>query len=254
MKKLYKIIIICSGIVLLFVLLINIPENRNEFTTPHFTFRYSSSIDSSSIVGLSKILESSYSKVGSNLQTSPAQHIEVNIYSQRWRYIQATKNWGASGSIEGISTLHFIENTWLDSEISKTAVHEFTHAVVLKLLIDREPHPLDVEGFDKKFSKLPVWIWEAVSVYEAGEFHDPKSLEYFKNGKYPQISELNNRSKGQKIYTCGYTLIEYILNTYGQDTLIRLIESYGDIQTILNITEEQFSKDWHTFLSEKYLK
>lgn len=254
MKKLYKIIIICSEIVLLFVLFINIPENRNELNTPHFTFLFSSSIDTVNIVGLSKVLESSYSKIGSNLQTSPAQHIEVNIYSQRWRYIQATQNWGASGSIEGISTLHFIENTWLDSEISKTAVHEFTHAVVLKLLIDREAQPLDVNKFDEKFSKLPVWIWEAVSVYEADEFHEPKTLEYFKHGKYPQISELNDRLKGQKIYTCGYTLIEYILNTYGQDTLIRLIESYGDIQSVLNISEEQFSRDWYAFVSEKYLE
>jgi len=200
MKKYYKIIIVFSIIVLILALLINIPENRKDFKTPHFNFLFSSSIDSSNIVELSKVLEASYSKISNNLNTIPADNIEVNIYAQRWRYVKATGHWNASGNVEGISKLHFIENTWLESEISKIAVHELTHAIFLKLLIDREPEPLNVENFNEKFSKLPIWIWEAVSVYEPEQFYDPKTLNYLNNGKYPDISELNNRSKGQKIY------------------------------------------------------
>ena len=254
MKKLHKIIIICSTIVLLFLIFINVPENRKEIKTTHFTFLFSSSIDSSSIVGISKILEDSYSKISSNLNTTPANNIEVNIYAQRWRYIKATGHWSASGNIEGISKLHFVENTWLDSEISKIAVHEFIHTVVLKLLIDLESQSMDSQSFDEKFSTFPVWLWEAICVYEAEQFYDPRTLEYFNNGKYPEISELNIRSKGQKIYTCGYTIIEYVLNEYGRDNLIELIESYGDIKNVLNVTEEQFSTDWYNFINEKYLK
>ena len=62
---------------------------------------------------LSKELEGSYTRVSNNLNTKPADNIEVNIYSQRWRYIKSTGNWSASGSIEGIAKLHFVENTWL---------------------------------------------------------------------------------------------------------------------------------------------
>lgn len=254
MKKHHKIIVVLSIIALLLGIFINIPENRKELKTPHFNFVYSGSIDSSNIVVLSKVLESSYLKISNNLNTIPADNIEVNIYAQRWRYIRATGHWNASGNVEGISKLHFIENTWLESEISKIAVHEFTHAIFLKLLIDREPEPLNTEKFDEKFAKLPVWIWEAVSAYEAEQFYDPKTLNYFNNGKYPDISELNNRSKGQKIYTCGYTIIEYILHEYGRDKLITLIESYGDIKIVLNVSEEQFSKDWYMFMQKKYLK
>ena len=72
--------------------------------------------------------------------------------------------------------------------------------------------------------------------------------------KLPEISELNNRSKGQKIYTCGYTIIEYILHEYGREKLITLIGSYGDIKNVLNVSKEQFSKDWYMFLQEMYLK
>ena len=241
------------GVILLFFVFISIPQSKKEIKTKSFTFLFSSDIDSSSIFELSEVLEGSYSKVHNNLNTKPASNIEVNVYSQRWRYIKATGNWSASGSIEGISKLHFLENTWLESDIGKIAVHEFVHAVVLKLLIDKEPQPLDVEKFDEKFSKLPVWIWEGVSVYEANQFYDPNTLEYFKNGKFPQLLELNTRSKGQKIYTCGYVLIEFILKKYGRDKLIKLIESYGDLENTFNVSEEQFVHNWHKFVNEKYI-
>jgi hypothetical protein len=252
MKKLKYLLILISIIILVLSIIVNIPENRKEIKTTHFTFLFSRSIDSSSIVGLSKALESSYSKISSNLNTTPAENIEVNIYAQRWRYIKASGHWSASGSVEGISKLHFVEDAWLDTEISKIAIHEFVHAVVLKLLIDREPKPLNAERFDEKFSTFPIWLWEGVSVYEAEQFYEPKTLAYFSNGRYPQISELNNRSDGQKIYTCGYTIIEYILKEFGKDKLIELIESYGDLKKVLDLTEEQFSSNWYHFIKNKY--
>lgn len=252
MKRFKQVLLIGSALLLIFVIVVNIPENRKEFKTTHFTFLFNSSIDSSNIVHLSKVLESNYSRIGDNLNTQPAEHIEVNIYAQRWRYIKASGNWNASGSIEGISKLHFMENAWLETEISKIAIHEFVHTVVLKLLIDKASKPLNIEKFDQKFSELPVWIWEAVSTYEADQFYDPNSLEYFKNDRYPQISELNNRSDGQKIYTCGYTLIEYILEEYGKNKLIELIASYGNIEDVLSVTEKEFSDNWHQYLKNKY--
>lgn len=253
MKKKYKILIILLSVILFLFVFINIPESKKEIKTKNFTFLFSSGIDSSSIVELSKVLEENYSKISNNLNTKPASNIQVNVYSQRWRYIKTTRNWSASGSIEGVSKLHFLENSWLESDIGKIAVHEFVHAVVLKLLIDKEPQPLDVEKFDEKFSKLPVWIWEGVSVYEANQFYDPNTLEYFKNDKFPQLLELDTRSKGQKIYTCGYILIEYILNDYGRDKLIKLIESYGDLENTFKVSEEQFVANWRQFVNEKYI-
>src|SRR5680860_597375 len=132
MKKTYRILIILLGVILLFFVFINFPESKKEIKTKSFTFLFSSGIDSSSIVELSEVLEESYLKVRNSLNTEPASNIEVNVYSQRWRYIKATGNWSASGSIEGISKLHFLENTWLENDIGKIAVHEFVHAVVLK--------------------------------------------------------------------------------------------------------------------------
>ncbi len=67
----------------------------------------------------------------------------MNIYDQRWRYFKATGHWTASGNIEGISKLHFIEFSRLETEVGKITIHEFRHAVVLKLLLNLETQPVD---------------------------------------------------------------------------------------------------------------
>jgi len=254
MKKLKKILLVISIIFLTVFIIVSIPENRKEIKTKHFTFLFSSSSDTTKIAGLADALESNYLRIGNDLKTIPADNIETNIYAQRWRYVKATKNWGGSGNIEGISKLHFVEQAWGETDSKKVAIHEFAHTVTLKLLLDHEPQPLNSKKFDKKFSTFPTWLWEGISVYEAQQFVDPKTLPYLNNGQYPTITELNNRIKGGKIYSCGYTIIEYILFKYGQENLIKLIENYGDIKTILNVTEEQFSNEWYEFVKTKYLK
>lgn len=199
-------------------------------------------------------MENSYAGISSDLKTTPASDIEIHIYAKRWRYIKATKNWNASGNIEGVSKLHFIAGAINETGSSKVAVHEFTHAVILKLLVDQEPQPLDGKAFDKKFSNFPTWLWEAISVYEANQFVDPKTLPYLNNNQYPTIAELNNRYKGGKIYTCGYTIIEYLLTTYQQDKFIALIKNYGSLQNTLGVSDDTFCKEWYQFVKEKYLQ
>jgi hypothetical protein len=254
MKKLKKILLIITILFLTVFIIISIPENRKEIKTKHFTFLFSSSIDTTKVAGLSDALESSYLRIGNDLKTTPADNIETNIYAQRWRYIKATKNWGGSGNIEGISKLHFVEQAWGETDGKKVAVHEFAHTVTLKLLIALEPQPLNSKDFDKKFSTFPTWLWEGISVYEAQQFVDPKTLPYLNSGQYPAITELNNRLKGGKIYSCGFTIIEYILVRYGRDGFIKLIENYGNLKMTFNVTEEQFCNGWYEFVKTKYLK
>jgi len=254
MKKLKKILLLLVILILTFFIIISIPENRKSIKIGHFTFLFSSNIDTTKIAELSDALENNYQRVGNDLKTTPADNIETNIYAQRWRYIKATKNWGGSGNIEGISKLHFVEQAWGETDSKKVAVHEFAHTVTLKLLLDHESQPLNPKNFDNKFSRFPVWLWEGISVYEAQQFIDPKTLSFLNNGQHPNITELNNRLKGGKIYSCGFTIIEYILFKYGQDDLIRLIENYGDLKNTINVTDEQFCNDWYEFVKTKYLQ
>ncbi|HEV8505214.1 MAG TPA: hypothetical protein VGQ53_07445 [Chitinophagaceae bacterium] len=253
MKKSQKLFILLAIVVLMLSIIYFTPESKKEIKTEHFTFIFSKSIDRATISELANTLETNYSTIGADLKTQPASNIETNIYSQRWRYIKATGNWSASGNIEGTSKLHFVEQAWGESDSKKVAVHEFAHTVTLKLLLDNESQPINSKSFDKKFSSFPTWLWEAISVYEAKQFVDPKTLPYL-NGHYPAISELNNRAKGGKIYSCGYTIIEYILSKYGKDNLINLVKNYGNLKSTFNIPDDQFCKDWYAFVKEKYLK
>ena len=221
--------------------------------TAHFTLLFNQDIDTAKIANLAQALEESYPRISNDLKTTPAANIETNIYSQRWRYIKVTKNWGGSGNIEGISKLHFMDKAWGEEESKKVAIHEFAHTVTLKLLLDLEPQPPNPRDFDKKFSTFPIWLWEGISVYEAQQFVDPKTLPFLNNGQHPDITELNNRVKGGKIYSVGYTIIEYILVRYGQLGLIKLIENYGNLNATFKLTEEQFGNGWYNYVKTKYL-
>lgn len=254
MIKLKNIILIIAILLFTVFIIILIPESREKLKTKHFTFLYSKNIDKSKINQLSDALETNYQRIANNLKTSPSNNIEVNIYSQRWRYIKATKNWSGSGNIEGISKMHFVEEAWGENDSKKVAVHEFAHTVTLKLLLNQEQEPVDSKKFDKNFSSFPKWLWEGISVYEAEQFVDPKTLPYLNNEQYPSITELNDRLKGGKIYSCGFTIIEYIIYKYGHDNYIQLIKNYGDLKRTLNISEDQFCKEWHEFAKTKYLK
>lgn len=195
-------------------------------------------------------LEACYAQISTNLQTTPARPIEVFIYETRSGYIRATGNRGASGSIEGAGKLHMLQVSRDGDKAETVAVHEFAHAVTLKLLTDHEPQPLDAAKFDKKFKKFPIWLWEAIAVYEAHQFRHPKSLSFITKNSYPSLEELNDRSNG-KIYKAGYCVIEYILSKYGRDGLITLILSHGDVGA-LKTTKAEFSKGWHDFVINKY--
>jgi hypothetical protein len=253
MRTLKILLVLLAGLGIGAFILLSMPENRQQIKTKHFMFRFSSSIDPANITGLADALENNYQRIGNDLVTTPEDRIEVNLYAQRWRYLRATKNWSGSGSIEGTSKLHFVEQAWEEPDSRKVALHEFAHTVTLKLLLEQAPQPFDAKNFDDKFATFPTWLWEAISVYEAQEFVDPKSLPYLTSGRTLTIAELNKRTKGGKIYSCGYTIIEYILLKYRKEGLLKLIANYGDLQTTFNVTDEQFCSAWYEFVKKKYL-
>jgi hypothetical protein len=220
-------------------------------TTPHFTFITHGSVDTAVVSALASALEGNYERITDDLQTVPFSPIEVNIYAAQWRYILATGNWFASGHIEGPAKMHFVEDSGSPDGSWKIALHEFTHAVFLKRMIDAAPLQFDRTHFDRTFQSLPVWLWEAVSVYEAGQFRDPRTLKYLNAGTHPTLAQLNDRSNGM-IYGCGYTIIEFIHHRYGKEKLLALITQNGDLRKVLNISDEEFTTEWYRFVLSKY--
>jgi hypothetical protein len=198
-------------------------------------------------------LEAGYARVSTDLKTTPEQPFNAYLYASRLGYAWATGNWGASGSAEGPGKLHLMVSQPDGEKPEVVAVHEFAHSVTLKLLLDHAPQPLDVADFDRKFEMFPVWLWEAIAVYEANQFSHPRRLGFISKTSYPSLADLNNRTQGGKIYKAGYTLIECILADHGQDGLIKLILAYGDTK-VLGKTSEEFAKSWHDFVVKKYFQ
>lgn len=246
-----KMTVAVVGIILLTLfLVIFLPENNIVYKSRHFTFSYSSSISQQRIEALAKNLEKAYVSISQKMQTLPEDIIDVNIYAAHWRYAKATGNFMASGSIEGPAKLHFVDE---GQSITKVAVHEFTHTVVLKMLIDREPLPFNRDSFEHRFPTFPVWLWEAVSCYEAAQKSDLQKLPYLANGTYPSLAELSNRSAGGKIYAVGYSIIEFILQKWGQQKLVELIHGYGNLSLVWKVTDVEFGRQWYDFIKNKYL-
>ncbi len=222
-------------------------------TSEHFSYVFNNQIDSRTVKEIAQALENNYSRIGKDLKTVPAKPIEVFLYSNRWDYARETGQWTASGDIRGPAQLHFLPKGRAVKDYKKTAVHEFAHAVTFKLLIDHLPPPADEQKLEQKFASLPVWLWEGVACYEAGEFEHPRAMPYFSGERTLTLKELNSR-KGEKIYRVGYLLIEYVLHQYGQDKLIELLTRDGDLSSVLQVSEDEFERGWYEFVQDKYLK
>ncbi len=65
----------------------------------------------------------------------------------------------------------------------------------------------------------------------------------------PTLESLNS---GNRIYLVGYTLIEFIVQTYGKEKLPQLITSYVDVKNVLGISMKEFEQEWHAFVEKKY--
>jgi hypothetical protein len=227
-------------------------RSKASSPSPHFELTCSSDHSTEQVSDILERLESNYQRIGDALKTVPPAKVMVILYDNRWAYSRATGHWGASGNIEGPEKLHVL---WEGDKTAENAVHEFAHAVTLKLLLDREPRPLDSKVFEEKFTnRFPVWLWESVACYHANQLQDVGSLPYVRPGRYPSLSELNQRGKGGKVYQVGYTIAEFILVKWGSDALVRLIAEYGDVRKALAMNEEEFWLSWCRFVRTKYVE
>ena len=120
----------------------------------------------------------------------------------------------------------------------QNAEHEFAHVVTLNI--------------NHNISNNPRWLWEAVAVYEAKEFFEPASLSYMSPG-IPTLDQLDVAyDQGFWVYQVGYVLIEYVVETWGMDTVIALIRAHGDVAGVLGITVAEFEGGWHAWLEREY--
>jgi hypothetical protein len=148
------------------------------------------------------------------------------------------KHLGVQGYIFSRNDIALYNN----NRIIENAEHEFVHIASSYL--------------NERFGNNPRWLWESVAIYEAGEFNEPKNIDYLRNGNFSTISELNgmvNAIVPNKIYQTGYLLSEFIINEWNRSTYLKLIKSSGNINLTLKVSEQEFERKWKLYISKKYL-
>ena len=118
-------------------------------------------------------------------------------------------------------------------DLKRLLLHEFTHVVTTALT-----------GGKTQID----WLWEGTSKYLAQDrdFSEWYYKEMLEKG-LPEFYMLKDESR----YTYGYSMVEYIIQTYGREKLIELLVQQGDIEDVLNITEDEFQDGWKGLLEEK---
>ena len=208
----------------------------------HFQFFFDGLSDAP-LRPIAEALEDNYDRIVSDLGIDSMPVVRVKV----WRYregfygemerLLGVRYPGADGYVYGGEELH----VRLVDDAPIKAVHELAHVVSLNL--------------NPTFANDPRWLWEAVAIYEAGQFVHPSGLGYMARGDYPSIQELNSGfgTGGNKIYSVGYVLAEYIVEGWGMDALRELITANGDVSAVLGVSVDEFQQGWHGWVEARYL-
>jgi len=237
-------------IIYLSIVLTSCANKDNEEPAPsitiegdRFSFVLNDGLQQSIIPSIQGKLDENYSRVLADLDVAAMNKVQVSIWGDRTNFYDNMRSttgtifYGAAGWIPNKQEVRIF---YVGNSTAQVVLHEFCHAVSLNV--------------NSTIGNNPRWLWEAVAIYEAGEFINPKTINYIVNGVYPTLAELNSdyNTGNNKIYNVGYLLAEYIIAIWGKSSFVNLIKSNGNIEQTLEISTQQFEVGWKNFVIEKY--
>jgi len=209
--------------------------------TKHFVLKGNPDIHY--IKRIAQALESSYSRITTDLEINLDQPIQVYVHTTQRRLHSALgvldgPKWLRAGHIWGL--MHLAPKECFDDiSAENVAVHTF-------LLL----------SIQKINSAVPYWLQQAVSTYYAGwmtkekvdalniDFQDFSTLT--KNhgmlSSYISFKEVHG-------YEWGYTVTDFIVKQYGINQLADFLRKPYDFVGVFGVTEEQFWDGWRSFLT-----
>jgi hypothetical protein len=213
-------------------------------TSNHFSFVLYDGLSGDITRPILKKLEDNYARILEDLKVEKMDPVKVEIWNDETQFQNVMKRdlgtnfLGATGYVYGKNNVRILNR----GNAAMIALHEFSHTVSLYV--------------NNKIGNNPRWLWEAIALYETGDFVNPKSVSYLVAGNFPTLNELNTdyNQGNQKIYQVGYLISEYIIYSWGRDKYVQLIKKNGDIQSALEISVEEFEAVWKNFVINKYLQ
>lgn len=204
-----------------------------QIATAHFQLHYSNAT-TSLIASYGSALEGSWARITGHLGQASLTPIEGQLHPNAAAFTAAT-GYVATGSVDGPDRFHIVAVPYSPG----TAIHEFAHNVTLRL--------------NPSAGNNPVWLWEAVATYEAGQFVFPSSVSYLAARQFPTLAQLNDRSGPYSIYDVGYTLMQFIVERWDWPGVRTLITMQGDVTRAFGLSVADFERDWRDFLVRRYL-
>ena len=85
--------------------------------------------------------------------------------------------------------------------------------------------------------------------------HDPRSLPYLVQGRFPTLSELDaDPNASRQVYEVGYLIGEFVVARAGRDGLLRLIRANGDVTSVGFASPAAFEEAWKAFVRARYFE
>jgi hypothetical protein len=211
----------------------------------NFTFRYTA-IDASTVAQTAARVEAEHARVTRDLGVTGMGRVTITLYPD-----QAALRAGvapfvgvipsfATGLVTGPYDVHIVSPNAQPGSYDTVIVHivhEFAHGVSLVA--------------NPGFANNPRWLWEAVALYEARQFVDPRGLGYLTSLQPPTLAQLSDISD-VRIYDVGALIGEFVVETWGQEALVRLVRTNGDLAAVLGIDDATFVSRWMAYVRSRY--
>lgn len=216
-----------------------------QFSNSSFNF-YLEDKDLSVINDLAKTLTENYLQLTEIMKTNFSEKIDVIIYPDIKTFhkainLESAPDWvvGAAGKNElkmvsplNPGSVHNYES------LTKAIVHELCHTVIINM---REQGKVG----------LPKWLDEGFAFYYAKQLTDEvkkKSFSGLSKSKIPTWDELNKAGTVEFGNINGYvfsaSIIEFLVNKYGYESIRKLILNPYDFENIFGIPQSKLENEW----------
>lgn len=220
-------------------------SSTDAVETNHLIVR-SLGADSISIKEVSSRLEADFSVLLDKLKVERTAKVFIDIYPDRETFDKDLRNPDfefsevpVSMSEGRLSIIFPSNNEGPDMDpVYKAADHQLIHFIADNI---------------QASSTNIKWLKESIAMYYGGQNANSDMIKSVVRKGYPKIDELND-SRYADLYSVGYILAEFIADKWGEESLVELLAFNGNIPQVLKISKEDFEKEWHQYLEQKYIK
>ena len=218
----------------------------SSYASRAFTFHYTA-LDASTIAMTADALERAHDRLRAEVGLASMPTVTVTLHPSPDSLRSAvTPSVGtvpafATGFLTAADVVHILSPNlsarWTYETGVVNIVHEFAHCVSLRL--------------NPAIGNNPRWLWETFALYYAGQHVDPRRIAAFADGEPPTLMQLNNINDSL-IYDVGGVLGDFIVTTWGQEMLITMVRSHGNLEASVGLSESAFLQRWMEFIGGRY--